>query len=154
MTKIWIRNICFKYLKYLFQEISQIFFSLKKVRQPLIPDSMPVGCSSVFPAGEISTFADFCLCIQSAMAGIEMRMEYFVFEESETYQNFRVETERVFHHNGLFPDEPLDAQLRRAAEHHTMHRHRQKDHLLLWSLHVENQGDVEKHFLLTKSDLR
>ena len=115
---------------------------------------MPVGCSSVFPAGEISTFADFCLSIQSAMAGIEMRMEYFVFEESETYQNFRVETERVFHHNGLFPDEPFDAQLRRAAEHHTMHRHRQKDHLLLWSLHVENQGDVEKHFLLTKSDLR
>ena len=87
------------------------------------------------------------------MAGIEMRMEYFVFEESETYQNFRVETERVFHHNGLFPDEPVDAQLRRATEHHTMHRHRQKDHLLLWSLHVENQGDVEKHFLLTKSDL-
>ena len=148
--------------KYLFQ-IFEIFVSnicnirnifLLKVRQPLIPDSMPVGCSSVFPAGEISTFADFCLCIQSAMAGIEMRMEYFVFEESETYQNFRVETERVFHHNGLFPDEPFDAQLRRAAEHHTMHRHRQKDHLLLWSLHVENQGDVEKHFLLTKSDLR
>ena len=72
---------------------------------------MPVGCSSVFPAGEISTFADFCLCIQSAMAGIEMRMEYFVFEESETYQNFRVETERVFHHNGLFPDESVNAQL-------------------------------------------
>ena len=57
--------------------------------------------------------------------------------------NFRIETERVFHHNGLFPDEPVDAQLRRAIEHHTMHRHRQKDHLLLWSLHVENQGDVE-----------
>ena len=84
------------------------------------------------------------------MAGIDMRMEYFVVEE----RNSRVETERVFHHNGLFPDEPFDAQLRRATEHHTMHRHRQKDHLLLWSLHVENQGDVEKHFLLTKSDLR
>ena len=84
------------------------------------------------------------------MAGIDMRMEYFVVEE----RNSRVETERVFHHNGLFPDEPVDAQLRRATEYHTMHRHRQKDHLLLWSLHVENQGDVEKHFLLTKSDLR
>ena len=72
-----------------------------------------------------------------------MRMEYFVFEENETYKNFRVETERVFYHNGLFPDEPFDAQLRRATEHHPMHRHRQKDHLLLWSLHVENQGEVE-----------
>ena len=79
-----------------------------------------------------------------------MRMEYFVVGE----RNSRVETERVFHHNGLFPDEPFDAKLRRATEHHSLHRHRQKDHLLLWSLHVENQGDVEKHFLLTKSDLR
>ena len=41
------------------------------------------------------------------MAGIDMRMEYFVVEE----RNSRVETERVFHHNGLFPDEPVDAQL-------------------------------------------
>ena len=84
------------------------------------------------------------------MAGIDMRMEYFVVEE----RNSRVETERVFHHNGLFPDEPVDAQLRRAIEHHTMHRHRQKDHLLLWSLHVENQGDAETLDKLKKSDLR
>ena len=41
------------------------------MREPLIPENMAVGCSSVFPAGEIPT--SFVAAIQSTMHGLKYR---------------------------------------------------------------------------------
>ena len=56
---------------------------------------------------------------------------------------FRIETERVFHHNRLLPDEPVDAELWRPVEHYAVHWHRTEDNLFVRSLNVENKGDKD-----------
>ena len=52
------------------------------MREPLIPENLPVGCSSVFPAGEIPIVLSLQFN-QPCHGRIEIQTTYFILPESD-----------------------------------------------------------------------